>query len=117
MSDAMDKIAAHFSAQKQKVIPVPEWGLDIYVKPQDPTVKQAMAKKVARFALGNEQAVATIIELALNDDGTQMFDIGDKPRLLRKANPDMLAGLAASMLNAYFVDIAVAKDVDEAGKD
>jgi len=76
-----------------RTIEVPEWELTVHVWP-------ATLEERARYieTEGLERAVDLVIVRAKHEDGTPVFQPGERSTLLRRVDPDVLLRLAAEIL-------------------
>ena len=111
----IERAKAHFAAMapKPRKIKIPEWDLDIFVKPLNLVEKQAV------FALVNSgkhlQGMAEAILLTAKDSsGAQVFSIKDRSALLRDVDPDVVARVGAEIINPEASEIELGESSPEA---
>jgi len=100
--DFFEGVKGHFEALETKIIEVPEWGLvgdkAIYSKPFN------MLEKSKIFKGANDSdlnvLIDVIIEKALTKDGDKMFTMEHKLKFKVKADTDIIARVATSIMNA-----------------
>ena len=99
-TDFFEGVGAHFDSLETKIIEVEEWGLigdkAIYSKPFNMLEKA----KLFRGASDNDLNVLTdvIIEKSLTKDGTKMFNLEHKMKFKLKADTDVIAKVASSIM-------------------
>jgi len=94
----LDRAKAHFDQQETRKIIVPEWSDES----GNPTVLLAEPftleerKKLAKFAKEDDMefVVRLVIMKALNEDGSKVFDLSDKPTLMNKVDPAIIMRIA-----------------------
>ena len=104
----IDKAKAHFDSLEIKEIKVPEWTEDgeetltIYSKP----LTLAEMSKLQRYAVDDDVALMAycIIDKALDAEGNQLFDKGDKHALMNRVDKDVLARVATEIMSAPTVE-------------
>ena len=100
--DFFEGVKGHFEALETKIIEVTEWGLvgdkAIYSKPFN------MLEKSKIFKGANDSdlnvLIDVIIEKALTKDGDKMFTMEHKLKFKVKADTDIIARVATSIMNA-----------------
>jgi hypothetical protein len=99
MSDAINRVRAHFDALAPKVITVPEWGnLQIHATPV--TVSEQKRIYGGKTDVDPyEIVVETIIIKSKNEKGEPLFTIADRPALMNRADPAVLARVAGEILS------------------
>ena len=104
----LNRVTTHFDSYTTKRIEVPEWKDEkgqatiIFAEP----LTLADRKTLSKFAGDDDSEfiVRLIIMKATDSDGNKMFDLGDKPVLMRKADPVIIARIAAQIAEAPTVD-------------
>ena len=95
---AIDKIEAHFQSlmdEDLKSFEVEAWGITVYY-----TYMNLMQQdKITKFVnIGSLEAnIEILIQLARNEDGTQMFSSGDRTTLKRRADPRVIQDVATAI--------------------
>ena len=101
----LDQVVEHFERQGVRTILVPEWGsedepLSIYVAPY--TMDEQ--KKLRARNKGDLDDPSVLVDLLIlkaeDGQGNKMFELGDKPQLMRKADANVLARVAAEITSA-----------------
>lgn len=98
----IDAAIGHFAAKTVRSIEVPEWGVTLYSKNLS---LEDRAKWISR-ADGNatEYMVYAIIFGLTDANGEQVFDIGDKPKLMKAVDPDIVSRLSGFVLDTKAAD-------------
>jgi len=92
----IDQAVAHFSAKETRSIEVPEWGVTLYAKNLTLDDK---AKWLKRAQDDTTEYMLYAVIFGLTDaQGDAVFDIGDKPKLRKHADPEVVARLASFVL-------------------
>lgn len=109
----IDQVVGHFEQSGSRVVEVPEWGDE-----NGPLVIHATAftmeeqRRLRSRNKGDLDDPSVLVDLlilkALDADGSKLFDLSDKPTLMRKADANVLARVAA--------DITGAADTEDAAK-
>lgn len=99
MSDAIDRIKAHYEALGVRTITVPEWGnLTFYSTP----VTLAERNRIFAGSKGDNDydiPAKVIISKAQDADGKKLFTVEHKAALMQKADSAVLIRIAAEILN------------------
>jgi hypothetical protein len=92
----IDKAVQHFSSKGLRKIEIPEWDAELYAKN---LTLEDRAKWLTR-ADGDttDYMVYAIIFGLIDKDGNQVFDVGDKIKLRRNVDPDIVTRLANFVL-------------------
>jgi len=103
----LDNAKQHFQQKETKHIEVPEWGdengpLIIYAEPLTLNDKQRIYKKAKEGELISLAYV--LIWFAKDKDGEKLFTIEDKRALLNSVDPNVLADIANTILDAPSVE-------------
>ena len=99
-TDFFEGVKSQWDSLETKIIEVEEWGLigdkAIYSKPFNMLEKA----KLFRGASDNDLNVLTdvIIEKSLTKDGTKMFNLEHKMKFKLKADTDVIAKVASSIM-------------------
>lgn len=104
----LERAKAHFDKQDIIEIVVPEWEDEsgnpttLYSKP----FTLAERKTLYKFSKDDdlEFLVRLIIMKALDQDGNKVFDIGDKPVLMNRVDPNIITRIANCMTAAPSVE-------------
>lgn len=99
MSEAMDKITAHWRqlAGELRNIEVPEWEMTIHYRPAN--MRERGRIETALEDEGEHAAaVVALIVLARDEKGERLFHDADAVELMRKADPTVIARVAAALL-------------------
>lgn len=109
IKEAIGAVIADFEEGTPEVVTVPEWkGLKIYPA----RLNLAMQQKIeaAQISGGNiGQAVEILLLMAKDGDGEALFDLDDKPKLMRKGRP----GVVARVANEVYRSAAVASPLSD----
>ena len=96
----IDNMVSHFTNKEISQVEVPEWGdgenpLVIYYKP----FTLAEQKKLYSMAKDDniEMLAYTLILKALDEDGSKLFNMGDKFKLMNQVDPYILAKVAGKI--------------------
>lgn len=93
---AIDNIVSHFEGHGVKEIHVPEWNLTIYSKPINVNEQRSLMKVAKNDDL--KFLVRALVMKAMDKDGNKLFDLmEDEPKLLAKADPNVLARVVTEM--------------------
>jgi len=109
----LDRAKAHFEAQGVKKIEVPEWPDDkgnptiLYSQPVSMNDRKAL--RAAADGDENEFMVRLVILKCETDAGEKVFDLSDKPLLMKKVDPSIIQRIAAKIAEAPSVDEMVGK--------
>ena len=94
---AIDKIKDHYNALDNATPKVvEEWGLTIYKQPINLEKKGRLFKKMEIDAI--EGLAYVLIELALDEQGKNLFTLEHKMALMKKADPDVLSEAATWLM-------------------
>ena len=99
--NVLERAKAHFDAQGVIRIEVPEW-LD---EKGNPTVRYSQPftladrKKLAKFAQEDdlEFVVRMVIMKCEDENGEKVFDLSDKPVLMNKVDPNIIAKISTQL--------------------
>ena len=109
--DYFEGIRDHFNAQETKVIEVPEWGLvgdkAIHCKPFNMQEKAKIFKGATTTDL--IVLIDVIVEKALTKDGKKMFDATNILSFKTKADTNVIADVATSIMGTQDTNIVDAK--------
>jgi hypothetical protein len=98
MSDAINRIRAHFDALAPRKIVVPEWdNLEIHATPVT-LAEHNRIYKGKEDATAYEIVVEVLIVKAKDANGKQLFTIADRPALFNHADPGVVARVAGEIL-------------------
>jgi len=95
---AIDRVTQHFDALEVRCIEVPEWELEVYVWPFTLAEKQKVYKKAQDDDLALMAYV--LIEKAKDAQGNPLFTLEDKLKLMRHADVNVVARVAADIMIA-----------------
>jgi hypothetical protein len=95
--DAIDLVREHFASLGTKTIEVPEWKLTIYATPVTLSEKNKLYRKSRDNDM--ELLVDVLILKATDAEGKKLFDIDHKPTLLNKADSNVIARIANSIIS------------------
>ena len=95
--DAIDLVREHFASLGTKTIEVPEWKLTIYATPVTLSEKNKLHRKSRDNDM--ELLVDVLILKATDAEGKKLFDIDHKPTLLNKADSNVIARIANSIIS------------------
>lgn len=104
----LDRAKAHFEAQEVKRIEVAEWPDES----GNPTVMYSQPftlsdrKKLVKFAQEDdlEFIVRLVIMKCETADGDKVFDLSDKPTLMNKVDPNIIARIASEITSTPSVE-------------
>lgn len=93
----IETAVSHFSSKAVREIHVPEWDVTLYSKN---LCMEEKSKWLSR-ANGNatEFMIYAIIFGLTDNKGENVFDIGDKPKLMKSVDPDIIARLSDFVLS------------------
>jgi hypothetical protein len=93
----IEKAVSHFSTKSVREIYVDEWETKLFAKPL------SLEERSRLFGKGDgnniEYMVNACIHGLLDDKGEKVFDIGDKPKLMKAVDPEIVTRLALFVLN------------------
>lgn len=94
---AIDNVAKHWtSIAAITKLHVPEWELDVHFTRMNAIERQNMLNAVETEG-DFPGTVDTLIAKAKDAEGKQLFTLADRPTLLRKADPDVIASVVLAM--------------------
>ena len=96
---AIDKIKEHFnslSTGDSKYFE--DWDLTVYKEPLNMKKKGKLLKKMEADTISGLAYV--LIELALDEQGKNLFTLEHKPTLMERSDPDLVADLASWLMLA-----------------
>ena len=100
MSKLIDRATAHFEeilAQGLKgPINVPEWDVEIYYRASSTLAEEATVIELQQQGKSTEALVQTLINRAKDKDGNNLFDNGDRLKLMRRADPAVILKIVTS---------------------
>lgn len=104
----LDRVVKHFESKQTIRIEVPEWPDD----KGNPTVlfsepfTLAERQKLTKMALEDdlEFIVRLIIMKCKTENGDQAFDLSDKPTLMHKSDPEVIARISQQIASAKTVE-------------
>lgn len=100
MNKLIDKATAHFesilSQGLKGPIVVPEWDAEIYYKPSSTMAEEAKIIELSQAGKTTEALVTTLIIKAKDKDGAPLFDMADRPRLMRAVDPAVILRVVTS---------------------
>lgn len=92
----IDKAVEHFSAKAVRQIHIPEWNVDLFAKN---LTLEDRAKWLSRADGDTTDYMVYAVIFGLTDgSGEAVFDVGDKVKLRRHVDPDIVARLANFVL-------------------
>lgn len=92
----IDKAVEHFSSKAVRKIEVPQWGVELFSKN---LTLEDRSKWLARADGDTTDYMVYAVIFGLTDaEGNPVFDIGDKVKLRRHVDPDIVAKLANFVL-------------------
>lgn len=93
----IEKAVAHFSAKEIRSLYIPEWECTVYAKNMTLEDKATWYKR----AQGDtHQFLLYAVLFGLQDEnGNACFDLGDKPKLEKGVDPDIVDRLAGFVMN------------------
>lgn len=102
MSKAIDSVVEHFTNQGIRKYEVEELSLTVYAKPTSLGLRSKISKHADGDAFLN--VVYTVIFGALDAEGNQLFDIGDKVKLRDHSDPLVISKIANFILGNTSID-------------
>lgn len=104
----LDRAKAHFDQQEVKRIEVPEWkdedGNPTILLSEPFTLEERKKLNRASQEDSMEFVARLVIMKALNEDGSKVFDLSDKPSLMNKVDPQVLVRIAGEISSASTVE-------------
>ncbi len=105
---AIDKVVGHFrtklSGNLQKHH-VEEWGMDVYYRPITTLKQEAKIVELSSQGKSVEALVETIIQKALDENGSPLFKPLDKTVLMNEADPKIVLDLARVLNGSDLPDV------------
>jgi hypothetical protein len=92
----IDKAVAHYSKGVNREIHVEEWEETLYAKNLSLEDRSKLISRAGDDSM--LYLVYACIYGLVNKDGDQVFDLGDKPKLLKHVDPDIIVKLANFVL-------------------
>ncbi|HEY4775884.1 MAG TPA: hypothetical protein VIH40_13820 [Xanthobacteraceae bacterium] len=93
----IDQVTAHYAANRQQHIDVPEWGVDgVPLRIYWDLLTVDKRKKI--FANEQNSDVDTVVAMACDEQGNKMFDLADKAKLKVAADSALLTRIARKMI-------------------
>ena len=92
----IDTAISHFSSKAVREIYVPEWDVTLYSKNLSLEEKGKWLTRANGSA--TEYMVCAVIFGLSNEKGENVFDIGDKPKLMKSVDPEIVARLSNFVL-------------------
>jgi hypothetical protein len=103
MSDAIDRVRAHFDSIAPKTIIVPEWAdLEIHASPV--TIAERGRIYAGDTKDEHELVCRILLVKAKDKDGKPLFTIADMPALLHHADPGVLVRVASEIMGGKSPD-------------
>lgn len=93
----IDKAVSHFSSKTQREIDVPEWGVTLRAK--NLTLDDRSKWMTRADGDTTDYMVYAVIFGLTDQKGEPVFDVGDKVKLRRNVDPDIVSKLASFVLN------------------
>ncbi len=109
MSEATDRIRAHFQALGVREIIVPEWGSTIYSTPVTLAERHRIYAN-AKSENDYEVLAKILITKAQDKDGKPLFTAEDRAVLLQKADSAVLIRVAAEIMSSAAPPVAELKN-------
>ena len=92
----IDSALAHFSKESQRTIEVVEWGVTLYSK------NLSLEDRASLLSRSGDDNTAYLVYACIfglvDDKGEPVFNIGDKPKLLKGVDPQIVIRLANFVL-------------------
>lgn len=98
MSEAIDRIRAHFDAIAKRKIDVPEWGLEIHSTPLTIAERARIYRGLADDD-SHTPLVRVLIVKSMDDQGNPVFSKADETHLLNHADPQIVVRVASEILS------------------
>ena len=98
MSDAIDRIKAHFESLGTREIVVPEWGFTIYTSPVTPTERSRIYAGI-KGENDYEVLFRVLLIKAKDREGKPLFSLEDKASILQRCDSSILIRVAAEIIN------------------
>ena len=99
MSGAIEKVTAHWrQVATRRKVHVPEWGVDVWYRPPN-IAERIRLEKVLNEKGDHAAAVEAVLLLAQDEAGNRLFSDGERPELMREADPDVIVRLAGMMMS------------------
>lgn len=106
----IDRAKKHFNSIETKIFEVPQWSdesgkpLTIHVPPLTVKDREALVKLERQVGQGLELIVHGIIRHAKDEKGDPLFTLADKPDLMSRADPAIVASIGAHMFDELDLD-------------
>lgn len=94
---AIEQVTKHFKSQlagEMKKHHVSEWNLDVYYRPVTTLKQEARIVELSTQGKSVEALVESIIQKALDEQGSALFSPKDKVVLMNEADPKVVLDLA-----------------------
>lgn len=92
----IDSAVSHFSSKARREIHVPEWDVTLYSKNLTLDDKAKWLARADNDA--TDYMVYSVIFGLVDDKGEAVFDVGDKVKLRRHVDPEIVSRLASFVL-------------------
>ena len=96
MSKLIDIAVSHFNAREVRQMHVPEWETTIYAKNLSLEDKHKWLKRAKGET--DEYLLYAVIFGVMDENGDQVFDLGDKVKLKTNVDPEILSKIATFVL-------------------
>ncbi len=106
MTDILSRAKAHYRdvlAAALQYVEVPEWPDDkgeptkIYYRSSIPLIEQQEIAALRAAEKYGEALCATLIAMALDEDGRKLFKLVNRQELLRQVDPDIMSRIVTQM--------------------
>jgi len=98
----IEKAVDHFSKKSVRELYIPEWDATVYAKNLTLEDKAAWLKRAGDDTF--EYMLLAIINGLKDKDGEPVFDIGDKPKLKKGVDPEIVSKMATFVLQTAGAD-------------
>ena len=92
----IEKAVSHFSSRERRSLYIPEWEATIYARNVNLEDKSSWMKRSDGDHF--EFMLYAVIGGAEDENGEPCFDIGDKPKLKKAVDPDIVSTIATFVL-------------------
>ncbi len=108
---AIDAVTSHYEKNEKQYIDIPEWSVDgVPLRIRWNLLSMERKRKL----LSNEaDQIEVLVDMAIDENGEQLFDKADKPKLRRKADTAIIARIVNAMLR---ITVLNTEDLEEAKK-
>ncbi len=110
----INRVTAHYEAQKKLVICVPEWGdesgpLEMHIPAMTMAELNMMHRMAGKKASNIEQAANIVVIKAQDRNGKRLFHLNDREKLMNQADCRVVSRIAERIEAHFFGDMETHK--------